>query len=89
MGSLVFAIRLKEHESEWQSPRIALTPPEGTGDSKEYTPDMTEVSLKNERRVPGTYAVSIVQPNPIEGRRADTRSEIVVNRKTGADDADS
>ncbi|MFW6318528.1 MAG: hypothetical protein ACOC06_08695 [Halorubrum sp.] len=89
MGSLVFAIRLKEHNSEWQGPRIALTPPQGNGDSKEYTPDMTDVSLENERRVPGTYAVSIVRPNPIEGRRADTRSEIVVTRKAETNDTDS
>jgi hypothetical protein len=96
LGSLVFAIRLRQHESEWQGSRITLVPPEGNGDSKtgngdskEYTPDMREVSLENELRVSGTYAVNIVTPNPIEGGTVHTQSEVVVNRKTGTTDTNS
>ena len=88
-GPLVFAIRLKEHESAWQGSRIRLTPPEGNGDSKKYAPEMTAVSLENERRVPGTYRVGIVQPDPVEGGTVYTQSEIVVERTAGTGDADS
>ncbi|WP_144925199.1 hypothetical protein [Halorubrum salsamenti] len=94
LGSLVFAIQLRQHESEWQGSRITLTPPEGndnsktgSGESKEYTPDMREVSLENELQVPGRYTVGIVTPNPIEGGTVYTQSEIVVNRKTSDADA--
>ena len=88
LGPLVFAIQLKRHDSEWQGSRISLSPPEGNGDSKEYTPDMTEVSLENERRIPGTYTVGIRNPNPIEGATVYTQSEIVVEQKTETADAD-
>jgi hypothetical protein len=96
LGSLVFAIQLRQHESEWQGSKITLTPPErnddsktGNGDSKEYTPDMREISLENELRVPGRYTVGIVTPNPIEGRTVYTQSEIVVSRKTETADTSS
>lgn len=89
LGSLVFTLQLKQHKSEWQGSRITLAPPKGNddsktgnGDSKEYTPDMNEVSLENSVRVPGTYRVEIVQPNSIEGGTLFTQSEIVVNQKT-------
>ncbi|MEZ3170441.1 hypothetical protein ABNG03_07395 [Halorubrum sp. RMP-47] len=78
LGSLVFTLRLKDHESEWEGSRIRLAPPEGDGESKEYTPEMTEVSLETAPRVPGTYSVGIVTPNPIEGGTVFTQSEIVV-----------
>lgn len=89
LGSLVFTLQLKQHESEWQGSRITLAPPEGNndsktghGDSKAYTPDMDRVSLENSLRVPGTYRVEIVQPNSIEGETVFTQSEIVVDQKT-------
>lgn len=96
LGSLVFAIQLNQHEPEWQGSRITLTPPEGnddsktgSGDSKEYTPDMREVSLENELQVPGKYTVGIVTPDSIEGGTVYTQSEIVVNRNPETADTNS
>ncbi len=89
LGPLVFRIQLKEHEPEWQGSVIKLWPPEGNPDSEEYTPDLEAVSLENAHRAPGTYRVSIMTPNSIEGGTAFASAEIVVERKPSTADGSS